>query len=60
MDKEKHKQIHIELHKRLDELLADYISHTEKLLSKSTLLEVMKWSFQQTKNPTELNPNQER
>ena len=54
MTKEDHKQRHIELHNRLDELLADYIGHTGNLLSKTTLLEIMDWSFQQTKNPTEL------
>ena len=53
MDPEKHKQIHIDLHKSLDTLLADFISHTEKLPSKTTLLEFIEWSYEQTKNPTD-------
>ncbi len=55
MDKQKHKIRHIELHKKLDELLADYIEHTGKLLSESTIMDVMKWSHEQTINPSEEN-----
>jgi len=51
----KHKQRHIELHKALDELLADFISHTGKLPSELKLKELMNWSHEQTKNPTEDN-----
>lgn len=51
---EEHKQRHLELHKMLDELGADFIRHTDKLPSKSTIMELMTWSFEQTKNPTEL------
>ena len=54
MDREEHKQRYELLHKELDELLADYIRHTGKLISNSTLLELMEWSFKQTENPTEL------
>jgi len=53
MNKENHKQIHKELHSSLDKLCADFIRHTEKLPSDITLLEFMKWSSEQTKNPTE-------
>lgn len=35
----------------LDELIADYIRHTDKRLSNSTLMELIEWSFEQTKNP---------
>ncbi len=54
MDKEEHKQRHIELHKGLDELLADYMKHTKKLISDTTLFQLMEWSFNQTKNPAVL------
>lgn len=53
MNKKEHKKRHRELHQRFDELLADFIGHTKKLPSETTLLEFMEWSYQQTKNPTE-------
>ena len=53
MNPEAHKQRHIELHKSLDELLADFIGHTERLPSKTRLKEFLAWSHQQTINPTE-------
>lgn len=52
MTKKVHKEIHKGLHKNLDELLGDFIYHTGKLPSKTTLMEFMEWSFEQTKNPT--------
>lgn len=48
-----HQERHIFLHKYLDELLADFIMHTEKLPSKTTLVEFMEWSYSQTLNLTE-------
>jgi len=48
-----HKEKHIELHKNLDELSADFIRHTGKLPSDVTLMEFMTWAYEQTKNPTE-------
>ncbi len=51
MNKELHIKRHQELHKTFDELCADFIKHTNKLLSKTTVMELMKWSFEQTKNP---------
>jgi len=53
MEKEEHKARHKELHKYLDELIADFIRHTNKLPSETSLMELMKWSNEQTKNPTE-------
>lgn len=50
---EKHQERHLELHKMLDELAADFISHTNKFPGSTTLMEFMKWSYQQTINPTE-------
>ena len=53
MNEEEHKQRHVELHKKLNELCADFISQTGKYPSKTTMLELMEWSHEQTKNPTE-------
>ncbi len=50
---ERHTQRHIILHKRLDELVADFIKHTGGLPSKTTLLEFMEWSHKETLSPTE-------
>ena len=52
--KEEHLERHKELHRELDELLADYVYHTKKLFSESTIMELMEWSHQQTQNPTEI------
>jgi len=52
MDKKIHRKRHIALHKILDELVADFIDNTHKLPSKSTVMELMEWSSEQTKNPT--------
>lgn len=49
---EQHQQRHIELHKSLDELVADFITQTGKLPSKTPLIELMEWSYQQTQSPT--------
>jgi len=53
MKAKEHIQRHKELHKSLDELIADFISQTGKLPSKTTLTELMEWSYQQTIKPTE-------
>lgn len=53
METEQHKKRHEELHKCLDELVADFIGQTGKLPSKTTVLELMEWSAQQTKEPTD-------
>ena len=42
------KERHIELHKMLDELVADFISQTNNLPSKTTVMELMKWAYEQT------------
>lgn len=56
MTPEAHKKRHIELHKALDELFADYISHhpNEIEFTRMPLIKLMKWSNEQTKKPTEL------
>ena len=48
----KHLERHKELHKMLDELSADFIQHTKKLLSETSLMELIEWTYQQTKNPS--------
>jgi len=53
MTSEEHKERHVILHQMLDELVADFIRHTEKRPSKTSLFEFMQWSNQQTINPTE-------
>lgn len=56
MTDEEHRHRHIELHKSLDELVADWIDHqgigSDKFLSNTPIRELMEWSYQQTQNPT--------
>lgn len=53
MTKIEHKEIHIKLHKALDSLVGDYITHTGERLSNSSILDLIHWSYEQTRNPTE-------
>ena len=55
MDKQQHMDKHIILHTMLDELVADYILHQKRLLSETTVLELIRWSYKQTISPEELN-----
>ena len=53
-----HQKRHTELHKALDELMADWIDHnmthgSNKGLSNTSIMELMPWSYEQTKKPTE-------
>lgn len=51
--KQAHQNRHKELYNNLDELYADYLAqHTGKLPSNTTVLELLQWSYQQTKEPT--------
>ena len=54
MDKEEHRKRHKELHVRMDELLGDFISHTGKLPSETSVMELIEWSYKQTLNPQEM------
>jgi hypothetical protein len=47
-----HKERHKRLHKNLDELVADYIRHNDSLPSKTSVIDLMVWSFRQTNEPT--------
>jgi hypothetical protein len=53
MTPEEHKARHQEIHKLFDELVADFITHTGKLPSKTTVLELIDWSYKQTQQPEE-------
>jgi len=50
-----HKERHLKLHAALDELLADYINYTGRLLSETTALDLMEWSYQQAILPSDVN-----
>jgi len=62
MTQKKHIKRHKELHKALDELVADWIRHQEYpksvSLTKLSVMDLMLWSYQQTKNPAELQKDQ--
>lgn len=47
-----HKERHIKLHQNLEKLVADFVAHTGKLPSQTTLIELLSWSNKQTTNPT--------
>lgn len=51
-DVDSHRERHELLHRCLDELVADWISQTNNFPSKSTVLQLMDWSAEQTRNPT--------
>lgn len=44
-------QTHKELHRSLDSLIACYIQSTGLGLQETNLMDFIKWSFEQTKNP---------
>ena len=56
MDRDEHIARHKELHRYLDELLADYISNCEtfKSLKDVSIHDLIHWSHEQTINPTDL------
>ena len=41
MTKKEHKARHIELHKSFDELFADFVTHTKKFPSQTTIMELI-------------------
>jgi len=55
MTTEEHRKRHIELHRALDELFADYIDHhpNKSSFSSLTVFELISWSHEQTIIPTE-------
>ncbi len=48
-----HRKRHEQLHKALDELVADYIGETKGLPSNTTILELINWSHEKTRGGTE-------
>jgi hypothetical protein len=53
--RDKHRERHVLLHKMLDELAADYLSHVRDALpSNTTLMQLMTWSHAQTIEPADL------
>jgi hypothetical protein len=48
-----HREQHAQLHKELDELVADFIQHNkDKLPSRTPILDLIMWSHEQTLHPT--------
>lgn len=56
MKPKEHKQKHVELHKSLDELFADYILHHPNQIKFTSMpiIKLMKWAHEQTISPDEL------
>uniref|UniRef100_A0A6H2A3X6 Uncharacterized protein n=1 Tax=viral metagenome TaxID=1070528 RepID=A0A6H2A3X6_9ZZZZ len=52
MNKKEHIKRHKELHRALDELFADFITHRQGG-TENTIIELIEWSHKQTENPTE-------
>ena len=50
--KEELAQIHKDLHRALDQLVACYIENTERRLGESTIMDLIEWSHGQTVNPS--------
>ena len=59
MDEVKHRERHIELHRKLDEIIADAIQYGGLFPSKATCLDLLRWSFEQTVEPTPIMEKQE-
>jgi hypothetical protein len=54
MTREEHRARHVELHRALDELLADYLRHNRGALpSQVSALDLARWAYAQTVDPTE-------
>lgn len=58
MTTEEHRLHHVELHNKLDELIADWFAHQPPgvLMSNTPIIDLMFWSHQQTLTPTEPKP----
>ena len=56
MNPEQHRQRHVELHRALDQLFADYIQHHPKQHDYlgTPLRDFIEWSYAQTITPDEL------
>ncbi len=54
METIEHTEKHTQLHAGLDELVADFITCTGRRLLNVTIMELIRWSFGQTVEPTEV------
>ena len=52
MTEKEHLKRHKMLHENLDELVAEFIMYTKALPSRSTVMELIEWSHQQTVLPS--------
>jgi hypothetical protein len=54
MNEDQHRERHIELHKALDELFADYIIHhpEENRFTDMPVMRLLEWAHEQTLHPT--------
>ena len=59
MTKEEHIEKHKLLHKYLDELLGDFILCNRDKHIESPIYDLLKWAYEQTLNPTELDQDAE-
>lgn len=48
MNEEEHREQHIESHKVLDGVVADFLHNTDKGPSMATVMELLEWSHEQT------------
>ena len=57
MDEKEHKDRHMVLHGHLDELIADWISHSEGGVkpTKNPVVDLIRWSHQQSEKPDHQN-----
>ena len=51
MTEREHRKRHGELHRALDELVADWITNTKSLPSESAVMDLMSWSKRQSDKP---------
>jgi len=51
IDKKEHIKRHKMLHRYFDELVADYVNHTNEFLAGASIMDLMEWSSKQTKCP---------
>jgi len=56
VSRDKHRMRHVELHRALDELLADFARTRKGTILDRQISELLAWSYQETKSPTEHHP----
>lgn len=60
MNEQAHRDRHAELLRALDELAADYMGETGKLVSQTTVMELMQWSNEQVQNAPAIASEKEK